>query len=247
MLEWIDFENKLFDSIYFTINNNSKKKIVLFGNCHMATIGFFLNYLFNEQYDIHIIISWFFDKNGYENFDMQKVNNHIKNLLTKCDIFIFQHHVKNYGINADIIDSFVNKNALVLKIPNLILMFDAKVYTEYEKSIKMLKYSIENSDFKEYNFIIDNIKEIQFFNTPEHPTHYILYLLSKSIKIYIFKKSNHIMNLFYNHITLDDYYSKKNRASYKKISNYVILPGKCKITDTIHNITGIKLDSDYYD
>lgn len=247
MLEWIDFENKLVDSMYFTINNNSKKKIVLFGNCHMATLGFFLNYLFNEQYDINIIISWVFDKHGYENFDMKKVNKSIRNLLSKCDILIYQLHSKNYGVKADTIENLVNKNALVFKIPNLRLMYDAKTIQEYDKSFNMLKESIENSDFKEYNFIIENIKEIQFFNTPEHPTHYLLYLLAKSIKRSIFKKSNHIMNLFYNHITLDDYYSLKNRAEYKKIPNYVILPGICKITDTIFDVTGIKVNCDYYD
>ena len=73
MIEWIDFENKLLDSVYYSIDNNSKKKIVLFGNCHMASIGYFLNYLFNQQYNIYIIISWLFDKNGLENFDMKKV------------------------------------------------------------------------------------------------------------------------------------------------------------------------------
>jgi hypothetical protein len=247
MIEWIDFENKLFESTYFTINNNSKKKIVLFGNCHMATIGFFLNYLFNEQYDIYIVISWFFDKNSYDKFNMTKVNKNILNLLSKCDIFVYQQHIKDYGVQADIINTLINEKATVIKIPNLRLLFDSTINEEYSKSVNMLKDSIDNSDFKEYNFVIDNLTEIQFFNIPEHPTHYLLFLLSKSIKIHILKQSNYIMKLFYNPISIEDYFSTKNRSAYKMIPNYVILPGKISITNEICNITGIKLNSDYFD
>jgi hypothetical protein len=244
MIEWIDFENKLLDSAYYSIDNNSKKKIVLFGNCHMASIGFFVNYLFNQQYNIYIIISWLFDKNGFENFDMKKVNNQITTLLSKCDILIYQQHIKSYGIQAHIIDSFVSSNSIVIKIPNLRLSYMAESKEEYYKSLIMLEFSINSSDLKEFEFIISNIKDIHFFNTSEHPTHYVLFLLAKSIKNYIF---NINMKVFYKPLTLDDYYNNKNRLLYKKISNYVVLPGREIITQKINNITGIQINGDYFD
>jgi hypothetical protein len=111
----------------------------------------------------------------------------------------------------------------------------------------MLKNSILNSDFKELDFIIDKLPEIKFFNTPEHPTHYLLYLLAKSIKYFIFYKYNSIAKLLYNPVSIKDYYSSENRLSFKKIENYVILPGSIIISDSIRNITGFKLESDYFE
>lgn len=247
MIQWEDFENKLIKSFFYKINNNSKKKIVLFGNCHVATIGFFLNYLFNKQYDIFIIISWFFDKIGYDQFNMETVNNKITNLLSKCDIFIYQKHIKSYGINADIIDDLVKNQSIKIKIPNLRLIFNSEIKEDYYLSVNMLKESIINSDFKELYFIIEKLTEIQFFNTPDHPTHYLLYLLAKSIKYFIYCKYNSTAKLIYKPITIQDYYSSKNRISFKKIENYVILPGCLKITDSIMINTGIKSDSEYFD
>jgi hypothetical protein len=160
---------------------------------------------------------------------------------------IYQKHIKSYGINADIIDSFVKNKSIKIKIPNLRLDFKSNVKEEFENSINRLKESIINSDCKEYTFIIDTLHEIQFFNTPEHPTHYLLYLLAKSIKYCIFYNYNSSVQLLYKPITIQDYYSHQNRNDYKKIENYVILPGCEKITDSIMNNTGIKLDSDYFD
>ena len=244
MIEWIDFENKLLDSVYYSIDNNSKKKIVLFGNCHMASIGYFLNYLFNQQYNIYIIISWLFDKNGLENFDMKKVNNQITTLLSKCDIFIYQQHIKSYGIQAHIIDSFVSSNSIIIKMPNLRLSYMVESKEEFYKSLIMLEYSISSSDLKEFEFIISNIKDVHFFNTSEHPTHYLLFLLAKSIKNYIF---NFNIKVFYKPLSLDDYYNNKNRLLYKSMPNYVVLPGREKITQKINNITGIQINGDYFD
>lgn len=247
MMEWSEFENKLYENPYFTINNNSKRKIVLFGNCHMATIGYFLNYLFNEQYNIHIIISWFFEKNGCENFDMIKINEQINNIVSKADIFIYQQHIKSYGVNADIIHNNVNSNTIVIKIPNLRLLFDVDTTEEYNRSLNLLLYSINNSDFKEFKFMVDNLKDVHFFNTREHPTHYTLFLLSKTVKNYVL--NNYKTNIISNHqpINIDDYYSKYNRLLYKRITSYVVLPGKDEITEEISKITGIKKDGDYFD
>jgi hypothetical protein len=247
MIEWKDFENKIIKSFYYKISNNSKKKIVLFGNCHVATLGFFLNYLFNKQYDIYIIISWLFDKIGYEKFNMEIVNNKINFLLSNCDIFIYQKHIKSYGVNADIIEDFVKYQSIKIKIPNLRLVFNSNLKEEYLNSVQTLKFSIMNSDIKEFYFIIDKLTEIQFFNTPEHPTHYLLYLLAKCIKQFVFYKFNSVAKLLYKPLTVKDYYSPDNRNSFKKIENYVILPGYEKITECIMNITGIKLESEHFD
>ena len=51
---------------------------------------------------------------------------------------------------------------------------------------------------------------------------------------------NHIINI-------SDYYNNNNRLYFKTFNDYVILPGKENITQEISNITGIKIDSDYFD
>jgi hypothetical protein len=130
MIQWEDFEKILIKSFYYKIDNNCKKKIVLFGNCHVAPIGFFLNELFKKQYNIYIIISWVFDKIGYSKFNMDIVNRKINNLISKCDIFIYQKHIKNYGINADIIDDLVKNQIIKIKIPNLRLDFNTNIKEE---------------------------------------------------------------------------------------------------------------------
>jgi hypothetical protein len=56
-MNWVDFETNLLHKHIHIINNNSNKNIVLFGSCHMATIGYMLNRLLNYEYNIHIIIS----------------------------------------------------------------------------------------------------------------------------------------------------------------------------------------------
>ena len=115
---------------------------------------------------------------------------------------------------------------------------------EFYKSLIMLEYSINSSDLKEFEFIISNIKDVHFFNTSEHPTHYLLFLLAKSIKNYIF---NFNIKVFYKPLSLDDYYNNKNRLLYKSMPNYVVLPGREKITQKINNITGIQINGDYFD
>ena len=247
MIDWVDFEKKLFEFPYFTIDNNSKRKIVLFGNCHMAPIGFFLNQLFNRQYNIHIIISWFFDKHGLENFDMEQINNNILSLVSNCDIFIFHKHIKSYGIKADIIDQLVSKSTRIFKIPNLRLTYDVDKKDDYLKSYNTLKESIIKSDFEEFIFIIDNIQNIHFFNTSEHPTHFILFLLSRSIKNKIFNTYKTNINPSNIPICIGDYFNPDRRMNFKNIGSYVILPGRDLITEKIQEITGIKMNGDYFD
>jgi len=99
-MDWLDFESILLDKNIHTLNNNSKKNIVLFGSCHMATIGYILNKLLNYKYNIHIIISWFFENKGVEKFDMNSINNRITDLVSNCDIFIYHLHINDYSVNA---------------------------------------------------------------------------------------------------------------------------------------------------
>jgi hypothetical protein len=247
MIDWVDFEKNLFDFPYFTINNNSKQKIVLFGNCHIAPIGFFLNDLFNKEYNIYIVISWFFEKNGFENFDMLDVKNKIVSLISNCDIFIFQKHVNSYGINANIIHQFVNKSSQIIKIPNLRLTYDVEIEDDYLDSLKLLKQNIIDSDFDEFIFVIENIQNIHFFNTPEHPTHFILFLLSTSIQNKIFYENKMNINPSNEKICINDYFNATMRMNYKTIRSYVILPGRYLITEKIQDITGITIDGYYFD
>jgi hypothetical protein len=238
IIDWINFENELLDKPYFTIDNLSRKSVVLFGNCHISTIGFFLNHLLNYKFNIHIIISWYCYKVGLEKFNMQEINNEISNLLLNCDIFIFQKHIRNYGINAVNIEQRVNKFAKIMQIPNMRLDYTINDEVKYKRSLEILEYSILNSNFPDFIFVIKH-NNIHFFNTPEHPTHYILYLLSKWIYL-------RIMNIYVT-ISISDYFNIYNRKDYKKITNFVRLPEKFDITPEISKITGILLDSEHFD
>ena len=238
MITWDKFENQLLNKPYITIDNASRKSIVLFGNCHIATIGYFLNYLTNYQYNIHIIISWYCDKSGLEKFNMIEINNQIFSFLGNCDILIFQKHIKNYGVNATNIDTIANKLALKIQIPNLRLDYNINDESKYKRSLEILDYNIANSDFPDFMFLL-NYKNIHFFNTPEHPTHYVLYLLSKYayFKILGLKKT----------INIADYYSIENRNDYKSIKKYVYLPGKILINEDMSRITGILINAECFD
>ena len=234
-MEWIEFEKILLSNHIYTINNNSSLDIVLFGSCHMATIGFMLNKLLNYNYNIHIIISWFFEKNGIQNFDMDNINNKIQNIVSKCSIFIYHSHINDYEIYATNLPNIVNNNCLKLNIPNYRLDYSCDNYLE---SLNILKYHIDNSSFPEFIFIVNNHKTILFFNTPNHTTHYLLFLQSQAIVNKILNN-----NIF---INLNHYYDNTNRSFFKKFT-YVILPGKENITNEISKKTGILINSDYFD
>ena len=47
-MNWEGFVEHLKEYPIYTIDNNVNKNIVLFGNCHAAPIGFFLNDLFTN-------------------------------------------------------------------------------------------------------------------------------------------------------------------------------------------------------
>jgi len=237
-MDWTDFENDLLNKHIHTIDNNSKKNIVLFGSCHMSTIGYMVNSLLNYEYNIHIIISWFFKKTGIEKFDMGTINLRIFNLVSNCDVFIYHVHINDYDVNATLLPSLVTDNCLKLIVPNYRLDYTTNDLNLFNESFKILKYHIEVSSFPELQFVIDNYKDIMFFNTTDHPTHYLLFLQSEYIVNKILKNRQTI--------SIGNYYDKKNRT-YFKVLKYVILPGRETINDSISNISGIRLDADYFD
>ena len=236
-MDWLEFESILLDKHIYTLNNNSKKNIVLFGSCHMATIGYMLNKLLNYEYNIHIIISWFFENKGIENFDMNNINNRITKIISKCEVFIYHLHINDYSVNATQLPLLVNKNCLKLIVPNYRLDYTNN-RDEFYKSLNILNYHIASSSFPEMEFIIDKYKEIMFFNTINHPTHYLLFLQSQYIV-------NKILNNNEN-ISIGNYFDEKNRSYFKQFY-YVTLPGKEIVNDEISNITCIKKDADYFE
>jgi hypothetical protein len=237
-MDWLKFEDDLMDKHIHTIDNNRKKNIVLFGSCHVATIGYMLNKLLNYEYNIHIIISWFFENKGIEKFNMNDINNRISNLVSNCDIFIYHIHINDYSVNATVLPSLVNEKCLKLILPNYRLDFTNNDVNNFNQSLQILKYHILSSSFSDFNLVIDNYKDIIFFNTTNHPTHYLLFLQSEYIVNKILKNEQTI--------SIENYYDKKNREYFKEFK-YVTLPGKEYIDDKIYKITGIKMDADYFD
>jgi len=240
-MEWSHFVNDLINNPIHKINNNSDKNIVLFGSCHMATIGYMLNKLLNYEYNIYIIISWFFKKKGIENFDMCDINNRITNIVSKCDVFINHFHLNDYDINASTLTSLVDVNSLKLLIPNYRLDY---TNNNYLNSLNFLNFGIEKSNFsEEFNFVTKYHKNIMFFNTTNHPTHYFLFLQSQCIK-------NKILNNGET-ISVESYFDENNRSYYlkefKKCNNFIVLPGKERITKKISIDTGIDINADFFD
>ena len=155
--------------------------------------------------------------------------------MNQCDFFLYHIHIHDYEVYASIITSFLSEKCIKYIVPNYQLDFTT---SNYEKSINILKYCIDISNFTEFDFIIQHHKEVCFFNTPLHPTHYLLFLQSQSITNKILNK-DHI-------ITINDYYDINNRNLFKEFTT-VYLPGRDIITNEISNMTGISVNSDYYD
>ena len=239
MILWEDFEKHFFNNTFYKIDNNSCKSIVLFGSCHISTIGFFLNELFQKKFNVIIILSWFFDKNHIENFDMNKINSEIQDCIKTCDYFIYQKHINDYGINASIIETYASVNTTTLKIPNLQLNFISATKEKFIESLHKLKMNIENSDFKEFKFIIENFSSIVFFNAPDHPTHYLLFILAKAIYFKI-----EMPDII---VDVSIYYNEENRRHFNFTNNYVVLPGKIQISKEMSSITGMSTNADYFD
>lgn len=240
MLSWEDFEKECMKNNIYTIDNKSCKNIVFFGNCNIAPIGFFLNELMHKHYNIHFIVSWLFQQKGFEKFNMRQVNITIQKLVYSADILVYHHHQKDYGIEANKITNLCNKNTLQLIIPNLHFCFDAPSSELFQKSLSKLKSNIAvRSDFKEFTFVCEYYKNIRFFNTSVHPTHYLLFLLAKSIKFKLIKESKVI--------NIQSYYNEQNKIQFKNIKNFVCLPGFVVFTKEMHDITGMIENADYFD
>lgn len=238
MIQYLDLYELLKNKFYVSLNNNSTKNIVFFGNCQIIPMAHYLNSI-TKEYNIHIILSWIFQKEGYDNFNMVAVNDKISSLITNCSIFIYHKHISDYGIGANIIENTVPKKAIKLQIPNLQLHYNSENLDTFSYSLNLLKYSIENSDLANFIFMYNKYKQIQFFNTDEHPTHFILYLMALQIYYKITKSQIKIR--------LQDYYNEEKRKHFKKIIDHVVLPGKKSITHEIHKITKISINAEYFD
>jgi hypothetical protein len=125
-------------------------------------------------------------------------------------------------------------------IPNLHFCFDAPTSELFQNSLSKLKTNIvERSDFKEFVFVSEYYKTIRFFNTSVHPTHYLLFLLAKSIKYKLIKEIKLI--------NIHSYHNEKNKIQFKNIKEFVCLPGFEIFTKETHQITGIIENADYFD
>jgi len=242
MLLFKDFYSVILKNGLYEINNNCAKNIVLFGNCHVSTIGFYLNELLDKKYNIYMVVSY----RGKDIFFTEDEKNRIWSLIGESDYFIYQEHHGDFSINASTISSFAKKEKII--IPNLRLDYidvcgrqvnDDVLKDNFEKSFSMCKKTIETSNLPNFQFILDNYRRIRFFNTPSHPTHYILYLMSLQID-HIIKNSNY-------KISIKDYYFHRKDPLFT-LDKTVILglkpepyqQNQCKLLGINHN-------SDYFD
>ena len=92
-----------------------------------------LNKFTSYQFNVYIITSWYFDNQGYENFDMDYIKHRVQEIVKKSSIFIYMNHDNHFGIGANNIEKYVNSNTLVMKIPNLRLDFDTNSKEEINK------------------------------------------------------------------------------------------------------------------
>ena len=249
MIRWEQLEEHLKIHHFYKIDNNSKQNIVLFGNCHLLPLTFFLNRLFNYGYNFIVIISWFYEK-SFDLNELPMINSEIHSILSQADIFIFQRHFNSFGIHANEITKYVNNNCKLIHIPNFMLDYLLEKSTssdmailkkEFDLSLFRLIESIKESDLPEFNFIVDNIYKVRFFNTIHHPTHFLLYLLSKSIyQMLIHNPVKTTITTYYDHKVRDDFLKSDK-------TGLIFLPGKVDMDPIHHEITGIHYGADYCD
>ena len=237
-----DLQKVMIDDPIFEINNNSKRNIVLFGNCHVSVIGFYLNEILGKKYNIAIIFSslrniW----KPYTDAEKQKVWTKIE----KSHYFVYQEHKEDYNINASSITKYANYFKIL--IPNLQLIFtdeygkeieDEQLQNDFNKSFQLCKQKIEKTKFKNFMFILENYKKIRFFTIPRHPTNYVLYLLSLQI-------ANRIIGTNYV-ITLSEYHKHKNDKIFLE-SETVILGDIFPYKSEQCQLLGIDYNSEFYD
>lgn len=231
---------------FFLLNNNTSNPLVLFGNCHMGPLAWFLNILTNRTFDIYVIISYTAHRNGTSTPDYK---NKIIDTVRRANVFIYQHHNSGFGIDAHIIDSYAN--CFTIKIPNLQLRFtdcfdkpvpDCKLVADYNHSLQITTNIIAQSDFPNFSFVIDNAKTIRFFDIPSHPTQYLLYLLSLQVFYRITERGATGSNRL---ITLRDYFDRKNDSVFVHSdhvhlgSYYIYNPHQCMLL-------GFDLQSEHY-
>ena len=201
---------------YFIDNKANSKNIGFFGNCHMFVIAFFFNIITNKSYNIYIFNSWLFNKvlaeNKITNDEYYNISNQIKDKIGDLDILVYMEHKCNYLEFAADISAVVKDECQCIKIPNIQLMFKNdpnylihSKHDNYEDAFKhsfhMLIQSINNSDFPELIYIVNNIENNYFFRSPSHPTYFVLFIITDLVKSTICKISKK---------TIDYYYSNKN-------------------------------------
>jgi hypothetical protein len=223
---------------------NPTKRVVLFGNCHVAPIAYYLDSLSGHQWDIVIIVSWVFQLNGFSNFDMRQVNETIQAAIAEADLFVYQRHVQEYGVQADRIQTFVKKNdAAIFVLPNLRLNFLAGTPKLFAESLQQLRHCIETSDFPEFLFVVEHIRRIRFFCTELHPTDFVLFLLSVAVHQKSLGAGAVVL------LSIDSYFDDTLREEFLLMmmtNSSVSLPGLEEITLSVTEITGIPCNVDSF-
>lgn len=248
MINWKIVEEHFKIHTFYHIDNKKSKTMVLFGNCHLLPVAYFFNIITKYQYNIIVILSWFYERT-FSGEQLINVNKKIRNLIITCDYLIYQKHFKSYQIDADVIQDKVNPDCKVIKFPNLILdcfHFDCNIPIDqnrdtFHTSVRKLTESIMASDFRNFIFIVNNLKSIRFFNTKYHPTHYLLYLLS--IDLY------NLINLHTNNILLNHYNSSKLRKLFLNFdyNEFINLPDKWSYNEYDFRINDFNKNQDYFD
>jgi len=241
-MDWNELYNDLVKNYVHRIARlNPTKRVVLFGNCHVAPIAYYLDSLSGHQWDVTIIVSWVFQFNGLSNYDMRQVNETIQAAIAKADLFVYQRHVQEFGVQADRIESFVKMNdAVIFVLPNLRLNFMANTTALFAESLQQLRHSIETSDFPEFLFVVEHIRHIRFFCTELHPTAYVLFLIAVAVR----QKSRGATTV----CNIDSYFDETLREEFlgMMMTNRVSLPGLEEITSSVTEITGIPCDVDSF-
>jgi hypothetical protein len=191
--------------------SETKKNCVIFSNCHGLVVSELLRNLkeFSEIYNIYLILPYLYTKDEYECPLNQMSKSNITNLLTNCDLFIYQKCYKNHDFLSTYKENNLSLQTLCKTACKHIILTnpqntglwslhfnfptdDEVILINFNDSLAKFKQKDEDSDTPIYNFFVENYRKKKLFIDRAHPT---ITIFNEVVKLIM-----NILEIKYDHI-----------------------------------------------